>query len=174
MAKNTPTKEEKERFMSRAIELSNEGPSKGHGGPYGAIVVKDGKIIGEGYNRETVDCDPTGHGEMTAIRQACKYIQSCDLSGCEIYTSCEPCSMCTSAMWLCRLDRVYYGNRLDDTKHILDLAPLFQHVATPIDQRSTTVEQIKGKEAYDVITKWANDPNLNEYLIAKLKSETTS
>lgn len=73
-----------------------------------------------------------------------------------------------------RLDRVYYGNRLDDTKHILDLAPLFQHVATPIEQRSTTMEQIKGKEAYDVITKWANDPNLNEYLIAKLKSETKS
>ena len=72
----------------------------------------------------------------------------------------------------CRLDRVYYGNRLDDTKHVLDLAPLFQFVATPIDQRSTTVEQIKGKEAYDVITKWANDPNLNAYLIAKLKSET--
>ncbi|XP_020616661.1 uncharacterized protein LOC110054654 [Orbicella faveolata] len=174
MSPYTPNQEEKERFMSRAIELINEGPSKGHGGPYGAIIVKDGKIIGEGYNRETIDCDPTGHGEVTAIRQACKSIQSCDLSGCEIYTSCEPCSMCTSAMWLCRLDRVYYGNRLNDTKHILDLAPLFQHVATPIDQRSTTVEQIKGKEAYDVITKWANDPNLNEYLIAKLKSETKS
>ena len=74
----------------------------------------------------------------------------------------------------CRLERIYYGNRLDDTKHILDLAPLFQHVATPIDQRSTTVEQIKSKEANDIITKWANDPNLNEYLIAKLKSETKS
>lgn len=69
---------------------------------------------------------------------------------------------------------MYYGNRLEDTKHILDLAPLFEHVATPIDQRSTTVEQMKGNEAYGVIAKWANDPNLNEYLIAKLKSETKS
>ena len=92
----------------------------------------------------------------------------------------EVCEIVTSHLkhtcfdLFCRLDRIYYGNRLDDTKHILDLAPLFQHVATPIDQRSTTVEQIKAKEAYDVIAKWANDPNLNEYLIAKLKSESKS
>ena len=71
---------------------------------------------------------------------------------------------------LCRLDRVYYGNRLDDTKHVLDLAPLFQHVASPIDQRSTTVEKIRGKKAYDVITKWANDSNLKDHLLTKLGS----
>ncbi|KAJ7328539.1 hypothetical protein OS493_024455 [Desmophyllum pertusum] len=106
--------------MSRAIELSDEGPSKGHGEPYGAVIVKDGKVIGEGYNREIIDNDPTGHGEMTAIRRACQNIQSCDLNGCEIYTSCEPCSMCSTAIRLCRLDRVYYGNRLADTRDFFD------------------------------------------------------
>ncbi|CAH3020033.1 unnamed protein product [Porites evermanni] len=173
MSSYKPTEEEKERFMSRAIELSDEGPSKGHGGPFGAVIVKGGKIIGEGYNRESIDCDPTAHGEMTAIRQASKNIKSCDLSGCEIYTSCEPCSMCTSAIWLCRLDRVYYGNRLSDTQDIMDLTPLVKDVATPIDQRSTPGEQIKSKsrQAKDVIIKWANNPNLNEYLLTKMKDE---
>ncbi|CAH3139849.1 unnamed protein product [Pocillopora meandrina] len=159
MSSEKPTEEEKQKFMGRAIELSDEGPSKGHGGPFAAVIVKDGKIIGEGYNREVVDYDPTAHGEMTAIRQACKNIRSTDLSGCEIYTSCEPCAMCSSAIWLCRFDRVYYGNRLEDTKSDMDLEPLFQFVATPIDQRSTPAEQVRSREAYDVIKKWANDPN---------------
>ncbi|XP_022791884.1 uncharacterized protein LOC111331108 isoform X3 [Stylophora pistillata] len=146
MSFRKPTEEEKHKFMGRAIALSDEGPSKGHGGPFGAVIVKDGQIIGEGFNREVIDCDPTAHGEMTAIRQACKNIKSTDLSGCEIYTSWEPCAMCSSAIWLCRLDRLYYGNRYEDTESLINVTPLFQYVATPTDQRSTPAEQVRGKE----------------------------
>jgi len=102
MSSYTPTEEEKQRFMSRAIELSEEGVSEGHGGPYGSVIVKDGKIVGEGFNRVFVDCDPSAHGEVVAIRNAGKNLRTNDLEGCSLYTNFEPCPMCTAAIWWSR------------------------------------------------------------------------
>ncbi|MEL7313962.1 MAG: nucleoside deaminase, partial [Cyanobacteria bacterium J06559_3] len=97
-------------FMEEAIALSFEAIRSGRGGPYGAVVVKDGEIIGRGMNEVTSTNDPTAHAEMTAIREACKYLDSWNLEGCELYTSCEPCPMCMGAIYWARLDRIYYGN----------------------------------------------------------------
>jgi tRNA(Arg) A34 adenosine deaminase TadA len=96
-------------FMARAIDLAVENVKSGKGGPFGAVVVKDGRIVGEGANGVTYLNDPTAHGEIMAIRAACKYLQSFDLTGCEIYTSCEPCPMCLVASYWARLDRIHYG-----------------------------------------------------------------
>ena len=103
-------KEDKNRFMQMAIDLSQYALDSKCGGPFGAIIVKDGKIIGSGSNRITADLDPTAHGEVTAIRDACKNIGTIDLSGCEIYTSAEPCPMCTAAIYWSKIEAVYYCN----------------------------------------------------------------
>ena len=96
-------------FMARAIDLAVENVNSGKGGPFAAVVVKDGRIVGEGANAVTYLNDPTAHGEIMAIRAACKNLQSFDLTGCEIYTSCEPCPMCLVASYWARLDRIHYG-----------------------------------------------------------------
>ncbi len=105
-------------YMKTAIELSKENFDKKDGGPFGACVVKDGKIIGRGYNRVIKEKDPTAHAEVTAIRDACKTINSHDLSGCEIYTSCYPCPMCLSAIIWANVKVVYYGNTKEDARDI--------------------------------------------------------
>src|SRR5258708_5155513 len=137
-------------FMRRAIALSREGADAG-GAPFGAIIVKDGIIVGEGWNTVASDHDPTAHGEVVAIRDACKRLATIDLSGCDIYTSCEPCSMCVATIWWAKLDRVYYANALDDTRHYFELGELLRDVAHPIHRRSTPSEQLLAGEAYAVI-----------------------
>ena len=105
------------KFMHRAIELSIES-AKSKGGPFGSVIVKKNKIIAEGSNKVTMNNDPTAHGEVVAIREACKNLKTFDLSGCEIYTSCEPCPMCLSAIYWSRLDKIYYANTREDAKNI--------------------------------------------------------
>ena len=105
-------------FMDVAIDLSDDNFDKKYGGPFGACVVKDGKIIGKGINRVVKDNDPTSHAEIVAIRQACKNINSYDLSGCEIYTSCYPCPMCLSAIIWSNIKKVYYANTKEDAASI--------------------------------------------------------
>ena len=105
-------------YMKVAIELSNRNFKKKYGGPFGACVVKDGKIIGRGMNRVIKNCDPTAHAEMVAIRNACKAIKSHDLTGCVLYTSCYPCPMCLSAIIWSNIETVYYGNTKEDAKDI--------------------------------------------------------
>eukprot|EP00211_Chloroparvula_japonica_P013968 CAMPEP_0119154610 /NCGR_PEP_ID=MMETSP1310-20130426/51034_1 /TAXON_ID=464262 /ORGANISM="Genus nov. species nov., Strain RCC2339" /LENGTH=136 /DNA_ID=CAMNT_0007147149 /DNA_START=104 /DNA_END=511 /DNA_ORIENTATION=+ len=100
-------------FMAMAIALSDEGMTSNAGGPFGAVVVKDGKVVGKGYNRVTSTNDPTAHGEVTAIRDACKNLGTFTLEGCVLYTSAEPCPMCLAAMYWARIARFVYGN----TKH---------------------------------------------------------
>src|ERR1700756_2310425 len=97
-------------FMARAIQLSIENVQSGHGGPFGAVVVKDGAIIGEAANQVTATNDPTAHAEGLAIRAACKQLHAFELAGCEIYTSCEPCPMCFGAIYWAHLSRVYFAN----------------------------------------------------------------
>ena len=104
--------------MRRAIALSLQGMRSNQGGPFGAVVVKDGKIIGEGHNEVTSSNDPTAHAEVVAIRRACVNLNSFQLDGCELYTSCEPCPMCLGAIYWARLDRVFYGNTKEDAAAI--------------------------------------------------------
>lgn len=101
-------------LMQRAINLARTGMLRGDGGPFGAVVVRDGQIIGEGWNRVIASNDPTAHGEVTAIRDACQNIQSFDLTGCEIHTTGEPCPMCLGAIHWARIGRIYYGFRIED------------------------------------------------------------
>ncbi len=105
-------------FMDVAIDLSDDNFDKNYGGPFGACVVKDGKIIGKGINRVIKDNDPTAHAEVVAIRNACKTLKTHDLSGCELYTSCYPCPMCLSAIIWANIKKVYYGNTKEDAANI--------------------------------------------------------
>ena len=109
--------EDKKKFMAKAIELSINSANT-IGGPFGSVIVKDDKIIAEGSNKVTSSNDPTAHGEIVAIREACKNLNTFDLSGCEIYTSCEPCPMCIAAIYWSRLDKIYYANTREDAKNI--------------------------------------------------------
>jgi tRNA(Arg) A34 adenosine deaminase TadA len=140
-------------FMRRAIALSREGAAKG-GAPFGAVIVRDGKIVGEGWNTVASDLDPTAHGEVVAIRDACKRLSTIDLSGCDIYTSCEPCSMCVATIWWAKLDRIYYANALDDTRQYFALGELLRDVGQPIGKRSTPAEQLLPAEAFAAIKEW--------------------
>ena len=107
-----------EAFMRRAIDLSRQGMERGDGGPFGAVVVKGGAIVGEGWNRVLATNDPTAHGEVVAIRDACQKLGTYDLTGCDLFTSAEPCPMCLSAIYWARIARVYYGNSHADTAAI--------------------------------------------------------
>ena len=113
----------KNKFMQRAIELSIESINSG-GGPFGPVIAKGDKIISEGMNRVAVNNDPTAHGEITAIRQACKKLNTFDLKGYELYTNCEPCPMCLSAIYWSHIDKVYYANTRDDAHKIDFLDPI--------------------------------------------------
>jgi len=107
----------KNKFMLRAIALSIESVKAG-GGPFGSVIVKDDKIISEGFNKVTSTNDPTAHGEIVAIRDACKNLNNFDLKNCDLYTSCEPCPMCLSAIYWSRIDKIYYANTRDDAQKI--------------------------------------------------------
>ena len=107
-----------EAFMARAIQLALENVRSGRGGPFGAVVVKDGKVVAEAANQVTATNDPTAHAEVLAIRQACQKLGLFELKGCALYTSCEPCPMCLGAIYWARIDKVYFGTRLSDTSKI--------------------------------------------------------
>jgi tRNA(Arg) A34 adenosine deaminase TadA len=142
-------------FMRRAIELAREGMEGGRGGPFGAVVVSGGRIVGEGWNQVTSTNDPTAHAEVVAIRAACAALGRFDLSGCEIYTSCEPCPMCLSAIYWARLGRVYYGNGRADAARIgFDDAALYAEVAMAIEARSLPMVQLLPGEARGAFDDW--------------------
>lgn len=105
-------------FMNEALKEAYNGINSNHGGPFGAVIVKDGKIIGRGHNRVLLNEDPTCHGEIEAIRDACKNIKSHDLEGCELYTTAEPCPMCLGGILWANIKKVYYGCTVDDTDKI--------------------------------------------------------
>lgn len=137
-------KEDKNRFMQMAIDLSQYALDSGCGGPFGAIIVKDGKIIGSGSNRVTADLDPTAHGEVVAIKEACKNLKSIDLSGCELYTSAEPCPMCTAAIYWSKIAAVYYCNTEEEAlAHGFSDKKILAEVRKPIDKRQLPFKRIK-------------------------------
>jgi guanine deaminase len=143
-------------FMRYAIELGRAKMLEIGAAPFAAVVVKDGRIVGEGCNTVLIDHDPTLHGEVAAIRDACRRLGTFDLSGCDIYTSCEPCEMCVAAIWWARLDRVFYANALADTAHMMPIDGLAHDVGRPIGERSAPAQQLMAAEAYAVIKDWVD------------------
>lgn len=142
-------------FMRRAIELSRLHMEAGAGGPFGAVVVKDGRILAEGWNRVTSGHDPTAHAEVVAIREACARLGTFELKGCEIFTSCEPCPMCLAAIYWARLDRIWYANGQADAAAIqFDDAWLYREVALPLADRSLPLVQLLRDEALTVFQAW--------------------
>lgn len=142
-------------FMKRAIELSEMNMKQGQGGPFGAVIVKDGRIIGEGWNKVTSSNDPTAHAEMVAIRNASAHLNQFNLSGCEIYTSCEPCPMCLSAIYWARIDKIYYANTKSDAAKInFDDQFIYEEINRPMDQRKLPLIQILRDKAIKVFEEW--------------------
>lgn len=150
-------------FMMEAIKLSDENIDDG-GGPFGAVIVKGNQIIARGVNRVTANNDPTAHAEVTAIREAAKKINSFDLSGCDIYTSCEPCPMCLGAIYWAHIDHIYFGNSKIDAKNIgFDDAFIYDEIMLPIKQRKLPTEQLLHEEALTAFKKWTNKEDKIEY-----------
>lgn len=141
-------------FMKEAIEVSMENIQHG-GGPFGAVVVKDGEIIARSGNSVTRDNDPTAHAEVNAIREAAKVLKNHDLSGCVIYSSCEPCPMCLSAIYWARIDRIYYGNNRYDAADIgFDDNFLYEELRKDLNERTIPIEQLDRNEALKTFAAW--------------------
>ena len=153
----------KNRFMSRAIELSIESVKSG-GGPFGSVIIKNNEIISEGMNRVTKNNDPTAHGEIVAIRNACKNLNDFSLKGCELYTSCEPCPMCLSAIYWSRIDKIYYANTRDDAKKIdFDDSLIYSELVKKIKERKIPTTQLMRDEALQGFKLWKNTENKVKY-----------
>jgi tRNA(Arg) A34 adenosine deaminase TadA len=150
-------------YMQRAIALSREMLAHG-GGPFGAVIVKDGAIIAEGANRVTVANDPTAHAEIVAIREACARLGSFTLAGCEIFTSCEPCPMCLAAIYWARIERIYYANERTDAARIgFDDDFLYREIPLPVAQRRIPMSRLLADEALSVFAAWDAKPNKVAY-----------
>ena len=141
-------------FMKKAIDLSVESVNNG-GGPFGCIIVKDNKIISEGSNKVTSSNDPTAHGEIVAIRAACEKLNNFSLSGCELYSNCEPCPMCLSAIYWARIDKIYYANTREDAQKIdFDDSFIYSEFQKEISQRKIPIFQMMRNEALKAFELW--------------------
>jgi len=146
--------EEKNKFMLKAIELSIKS-AETTGGPFGCVVVKDNKIISEGFNKVTLTNDPTAHGEVVAIRDACSKLNTFNLSGCELYSSCEPCPMCLSAIYWSRIDKIFYANTRDDAKNIdFDDSFIYSEMNKKIIDRKLEMIQMHRDDALKAFKIW--------------------
>jgi len=145
----------KNEFMKRAIELSVENINKG-GGPFGSVIIKDNKIIAEGSNKVTPANDPTAHGEIVAIREACKKINDFSLNGCELYSTCEPCPMCLSAIYWARISKIYYANTRQDAQKIdFDDSLIYSELKKNTNERKIPMIQMMRKEALKAFELWS-------------------
>lgn len=143
------------KFMQMAIDLSVENVANG-GGPFGAVIVRDGEIIATGTNRVTANNDPTAHAEVSAIRAACAKVGNFKLEGCTCYTSCEPCPMCLSALYWAGVERIVYGNTKEDAKSInFDDSFIYDELELDYDKRSIRCEHFLRDEALGAFRKWA-------------------
>ena len=150
-------------FMQKAIELSIKNIHN-NGGPFGCVIVKNNKIISEGVNGVTQNNDPTAHAEIVAIRNACKKLNTFDLSGCELYTSCEPCPMCLSAIYWSHIDLVYYGNSRENAAEIqFDDKFIYDEMKKDINERKIPLKQILKDEAIKAFDLWAEIENKTKY-----------
>lgn len=151
-------------FMERAIELSKSGMLGEKGGPFGCVIVKDGKIVAEGSNSVTSTNDPTAHAEVVAIRNACSALGTYQLDGCVIYTSCEPCPMCLGAIYWARPDKVYYANTREDAAAIgFDDNFIYEEIPMSYEQRRIPFEQLKLDSAIKVFQLWDEKQDKKRY-----------
>lgn len=153
-----------EKFLERAIELSKEGMQSGTGGPFGCVIVKDGRIVGEGCNQVTTTNDPTAHAEVVAIRNACKNLSTFQLTDCDIYASCEPCPMCLGAIYWARPRRVIYANTKKDAAAInFDDQFIYDEIEKPDAERQVIFIHHPHTKAKEVFDQWMKMDNKVEY-----------
>lgn len=151
-------------FMARAIQISIENVRSGRGGPFGAVVVRDGKIIAEAANSVTACNDPTAHAEILAIREACAKLQHFELRGCELYASCEPCPMCLGAIYWARPERVYYANTAEDAAKIgFDDSLIYREIQRPHAERKIPMIQMMRHSALEAFSAWTAMPDKTPY-----------
>lgn len=151
-------------LMGEAIALSEESVRSGKGGPFGAVIVKEGKIIAKAHNQVTLTNDPTAHAEIVAIREACRVLQTFNLKGCELYTSCEPCPMCLGAIYWARLDKVYYANTKADAAQIgFDDRFIYDELQLPLTQRHLPMIQLMPEKASIAFQEWVEKSDKVEY-----------
>ncbi|TCC95826.1 nucleoside deaminase [Pedobacter hiemivivus] len=154
-----------EKFMKMAIQLSEENVLNNVGEPFGAVIVKDGKMIAKSANKVTSTNDPTAHAEVSAIRIACKKLKTFDLSGCVIYTSCEPCPMCLSAVYWAKIDTIYYANTKQDAEYIgFSDKFIYDELNKPMDQRKLPIQQMMRDEAQQAFKLWKKKSFTNSLL----------
>lgn len=152
-----------EELMREAIRLSEENVNNG-GGPFGAVIARDGEIVATGVNRVTASHDPTAHAEVNAIREACRRLGTFDLSGCEIYSSCEPCPMCLGAIYWAHIGKLYYGNNKTDAKNIgFDDSFIYEELELPRDRRRLPSETLLSDEAAEAFRMWMEKDDKVEY-----------
>jgi len=153
----------KNNFMQRAIELSINSVNTA-GGPFGCVIVKKNKIIAEGTNLVTLSKDPTAHAEVVAIREACKKLNTFNLNGCVLYTSCEPCPMCLSAIYWSRIDNIFYANTRDDAKKInFDDSLIYSEISKKNEEKKIKIKQIMRDEALKAFDLWDKKIDKIEY-----------
>jgi guanine deaminase len=160
----TPSANPNPEFLRRAIALAVQNVEVGTGGPFAAVIVRNGEIVGEGVNTVTTTFDPTAHGEVNAIRAACKTLATFTLAGCQLYTSCEPCPMCLAASYWARLDAIYYGaSAADAARAGFDDAFLYEEFRKNRPQRSLETTQLCGEEAWACFAAWIDSINKTQY-----------
>ena len=153
-----------DKLMTAAAQLALNKMRAQAGGPFGAVICRDGEVIAEGWNQVTSSNDPTAHAEIVAIRRACQHLGSFNLSGCSIYTSCEPCPMCLAAIYWARIDKIYYANSKEQAASIgFDDEFLYQEITLPLQQRSLPTEQIPSPIAQQAFDEWRDKPDKIAY-----------
>ena len=156
------TEQDKE-FMRQAIRLANESVERG-GGPFGAVIVKDGEIVAGSSNSVTIDNDPTAHAEVNTIREACRKLRTFDLSGCTIYTSCEPCPMCLGAIYWARIGKIFYGNTRKDARDIQFADDfIYEELDRPMNERTVPIVPLLRDEALHTFRLWTEKTDKTEY-----------
>ena len=156
--------EKDERFMLKAIRLAQNGIDSNAGGPFGAVVVKDGKIVGEGFNKVTSTNDPTAHAEVVAIRNACENLRSFQLDGCTLYTSCEPCPMCLGAIYWARPAQVFYAATREDAANIgFDDEFIYKEIEKNFEDRQMKLVNFLRDEGLKVFKNWENKADKKKY-----------
>ncbi|WP_017259721.1 nucleoside deaminase [Pedobacter arcticus] len=156
--------ERHEEFMRQAIELSRQNVIKGLGGPFGAVIVKDGVVVAKSGNLVTITNDPTAHAEVATIRLACEKLNTFTLEGCVIYTSCEPCPMCLGAIYWARLDKMYYANTKKDAAEAgFDDAFIYEELDLSLENRKLESQQILHTEALEAFSMWQLNENKKKY-----------
>lgn len=155
---------EHQKFMRAAIDLAQHGMRENEGGPFGAVIVKDGQIVGKGNNQVTSTNDPTAHAEVVAIRDACKNLGAYQLDGCIIYTSCEPCPMCLGAIYWARPEKIYYACSREDAANInFDDAFIYDEIPLPIHERKIEMTQVLQEQGQKVFKEWSEKDDKSLY-----------